>query len=62
MAERHPIEDAPRLPIERRIQLLEIYLAQIWDQVWWMSLTPEQRADYEAQGFTAPIEQFYRDE
>jgi hypothetical protein len=62
MAERHPIEDAPRLPIERRIQLLEIHLAMLWDQVWWLSLTPEQRAAYEAQGFTAPIEQFYRDE
>jgi hypothetical protein len=62
MAQRHPIQESPPLPLERRVQLLEIYLAQIWDFVWWLSLTPEQRADYEAQGFTAPIERFYEDD
>jgi hypothetical protein len=62
MAERHPIQESPRLPLERRVQLLEIHLAQIWDAVWWLSLSPERRAAYEAEGFTAPIQRFYEDE
>ena len=60
--ERHPIQDSPDLPLERRVQLLEVYLARLWDQVWWMQLAPEQRARYEAEGFTAPIEHFYEEE
>jgi hypothetical protein len=60
--DRHPIEESPPLPLERRVQLLEIHLAQLWDMVWWESLPPDRRAAYEAEGFTAPIQQFYRDE
>lgn len=55
----HPIKECPPLPVERRVQLLEIHLAMLWDQVWWMNLPPEKRAEYEAQGFRAPIEHFY---
>jgi len=61
MPDRHPIRERPDLPIERRVQLLEQHLARLWDAVWWLSLPPEQRAAYEAEGFTAPIQQFYDD-
>jgi hypothetical protein len=57
--DRHPIQDNPPLSLERRIHLLEIYLGRLWDQVWWMSLSVEERAEWEAQGYTAPIQQFY---
>lgn len=59
MSERHPIAVSPDLPLEQRVRLLEDYLGQLWDQVWWMSLTPEARAGHEANGFRAPIERFY---
>ena len=59
VVERHPIQESPNLPLERRVQLLEIHLAQLWDQVWWMNLPEAQRAAYEAEGFTAPIQAFY---
>ena len=59
--ERHPIQDGRYIPIADRVRLLECKLAQLWDQVWWMSLPPERRAGYEAEGFTAPIERFYED-
>lgn len=61
MVERHPIQESPSLPLERRVQLLEIHLAQLWDQVWWMQLSPEKRAEYEAEGFRAPIRRFYEE-
>lgn len=51
---RHPVQERPDLPYERRMQILEQLVAQIFDVVWWMNLTPEERAEYEAQGFTAP--------
>lgn len=57
--ERHPVQERPDLPAERRLQLLEIRLAQLWDQVWWMSLPADERAEWERQGFTAPILEFY---
>ena len=57
--ERHPIEDSRSIPIEDRVRLLECRLAQLWDHNWWKSLTDEKRAEYEAQGFRDPIEQFY---
>lgn len=59
--ERHPIQQCLPLSPERRIQLLEIHLSQLWDQVWWMQLSPEKRAEYEAEGFTAPIQKFYEE-
>lgn len=62
MPDRHPVQESPPLPLERRVQLLEHQLARLWDQVWWMSLPPDRRAAYEAEGFTAPIPQFYDDD
>lgn len=59
MPERHPIAESPTLPLARRVQLVEIALARLWDQVWWMSLAPEQREAYRAEGFGDPIEHFY---
>lgn len=59
MPERHPIGESLDLPLERRVQLLEINLARLWDQVWWMNLPPERREAYRAEGFTDPIEHFY---
>lgn len=61
MAETHPIAVSPALPLEQRVRLLEDYLGQLWDQVWWLSLTPEARAEHEANGFRAPIAAFYRE-
>jgi hypothetical protein len=58
--ERHPIEvNPPGIDDKQRIHILECALAELWDQVWWLSLTPEARAAYEAQGFAAPIQKFY---
>ena len=59
--ERHPIQDSPPIPIEDRVRLLECRLAQLWDMTWWMALPADRRAGYEAEGFTAPIAQFYED-
>lgn len=62
MGERHPIADSPDLPMQRRVQLLEVHLARLWDQVWWLSLPPDRREAYRAEGFTDPIERFYEDD
>jgi hypothetical protein len=63
MAERHPVQESPAgVSLERRVQLLEINLARLWDQVWWMQLPAEQRAEYEQQGFGAPIDHFYEED
>lgn len=59
MSEIHPVRERPDLPLEQRVQRLEIHLARLWDQVWWMHLSPEARAAYQAHGFSDPIEQFY---
>jgi len=61
MPEQHPVRERFDLPIERRVQLLEQLLAMLWDQVWWMALPAERRAQYEAEGFRAPIERFYEE-
>ena len=58
----HPIQESPDLPVGRRLQLLEIHLAQLWDHVWWMNLSGEQRVAYERDGFGAPIARFYEDD
>lgn len=56
----HPIQVCPPdTTAMERLHWLELHLAMLWDQVWWMSLPVEQRAEYEKQGFTAPIEKFY---
>lgn len=57
--EEHPVLECPPYTLERRVQLLECFVAQLWDQVWWLSLPAEQRERYEAEGFTAPILHFY---
>jgi hypothetical protein len=56
----HPIQTTPKgATVEERLHWYEHHLAMLWDQVWWMNLPPEQRAEYEAQGFTAPVLKFY---
>lgn len=57
--EKHPIPDRPPWSMDERVANLEVHLAMLWDQVWWMNLPPEKRKEYEAQGFTAPIDKFY---
>jgi hypothetical protein len=57
----HPITERADLSPERRCQLLEQRLAQLWDQVWWISLPQERRAAYEKEGFRAPVSRFYGD-
>lgn len=61
MAEQHVVRERDDLPLARRVQLLEQLLARLWDQVWWMQLPPERRAAYEAEGFQAPITEFYEE-
>lgn len=57
--ERHPIPDAPDLPIDRRVHLLECHLARLWDQVWWLSLPWPKRVAWRLLGFSSPIRRFY---
>lgn len=59
--ERHPIAHYPAgLTAEERCGLLEAYLAQLWDQVWWMRLPWYRRAYYRlVEGHRDPIRQFY---
>ncbi len=57
--ERHPIEHCPRLSLERRVAMLEHYLAMLWDEVWWHQLPFYRRWWYALQGFRSPIERFY---
>jgi hypothetical protein len=57
--ERHPIPDAPDLPLDRRVHHLEVHLGRLWDQVWWRSLPWYKRLAWRALGFRAPIQQFY---
>ena len=42
-----------------RIVDLEYALSILWDQVWWMNLTAEKRAEYEREGYGDPIKRFY---
>ncbi len=61
--ERHPIAQDPPQPtipsLVAHLFLLQCQCAQLWDQVWWLSLSAARRADYERQGFRDPIQQFY---
>jgi len=60
--ERHPLETAPvGKTTEERIRILEEHLAQLWDQVWWLSLPPERREGYQKEGYTDPVRRFYID-
>lgn len=59
--ERHPIHDSPPWTLEQRVRHLELHLAMLWDHVWWMSLPPERRAEYEREGFPPPIDKFYEE-
>ena len=61
MADRHPIEERHDLPTDRRVQLLEIHLAQLWDMVWWVTLPWYRRLYWRVRGFRAPIQRFYRE-
>lgn len=59
--EEHPIKDV-QITEENQLSALRqlrLHLIALHDQVWWLSLSPEQRAEYENQGFSAPIEHFY---
>jgi len=49
------------LPEAQQLSILRELTAQLWDQVWWMNLPEEKRKEYESQGFTAPIQNFYKD-
>lgn len=57
--ERHPIPDAPDLPLEQRVHHLECYLGRLWDHVWWMTLPWYYKLAYRLLGFKAPIDHFY---
>jgi hypothetical protein len=59
---KHPIQEAPAgISDTERIRLLEVHLAQLWDQVWWLSLPVDRREGYKREGFTDPIVKFYED-
>lgn len=53
--DRHPVQERPDLPPDRRSQMLEQHLARLWDQVWWLSLPTWRRWYYRLRGFRAPI-------
>ena len=57
--ETHPIQDAPDWPLPARVHHLEVHLAQLHDQVWWLSLPFYTRIYYRLIGFRAPIRAFY---
>lgn len=57
----HPIQESLTLPVERRVQLLEIRLTKLWDEVWWHQLPWHRRLRYWLQGFRSPIVRFYED-
>ena len=57
--ERHPIPDAPDLPLDRRVHVLECHLGRLWDHVWWLSLPWYRRLAFRLMGFKAPIQHFY---
>lgn len=67
--DRHPVPDLPYpegKPVEevlrelwQYVRVVAIRTGQLWDHDWWMSLSPEKRAEYEAQGFRDPIEKWY---
>jgi hypothetical protein len=60
-ADIHPVRERADLPLEQRVQRLEILLARLWDQAWWTQLSETQRQQFEREGFSAPIQQFYQD-
>jgi hypothetical protein len=47
------------LPLERRVMELESLVAQLNDQLWWLSLPFWRRWLYMAFGYRAPIQHFY---
>ena len=58
--DKHPITVCPAdATLEQRVHWLELHLAMLWDQVWWMALPEDRRKGYEAEGFKAPIDRFY---
>lgn len=57
----HPVQERDELDTTTRIRVLEQLVARLWDQLWWVCLPPEKRAEYEAEGYRAPIERFYND-
>lgn len=57
--ERHPIPDAPDLPLDQRVHHLECYVGRLYDQVWWVSLPWPKRLVWRLLGFTPPIRRFY---
>ena len=48
-AERHPLAAQPE------------WAAQLWDQVWWLSVPWWRRAYWWLRGFRAPISRFYEE-
>lgn len=59
VAEQHPVRQRPELSREQQLEQLREFLAQLWDQVWWLSLPPADRTRYEQEGHRAPITHFY---
>lgn len=59
MPDVHPIRQGEERTAMERIVDLEYALSILWDQVWWMNLTAEKRAEYEREGYGDPIKRFY---
>lgn len=55
----HPVRARHWLAIEAQLELYRERLAQLHDQVWWLSLPFWRRWLYIACGHRAPIEHFY---
>jgi len=56
----HPVEHCPPVSVEQRCALLELRLAELWDEVWWHQLPAYRRLFYWLHGYRSPIPRFYR--
>lgn len=63
LRERHPLAQDPPPDdpegLRRYCFTLQCRTAQLWDQVWWLSLPWWKRAVWILLGFRAPIRRFY---
>jgi hypothetical protein len=63
LRERHPIAQDPPPDDQEGLRTycfrLQCLTAQLWDQVWWLSLPWWKRTAWRLLGFRAPIRRFY---
>lgn len=56
----HPIRQGEHeRSLNERMAELEYAVSILWDQVWWLSISQEDRDKYAKEGYSDPIKQFY---